>query len=80
MASAYPSPDESFRRLHAAGWSIGETGTASRWLVGGANGENLIRASGSPHAEAWWRACEQAEALGMLGRSVPPMPGPGRLP
>jgi hypothetical protein len=54
--STYPSPDESFRRLHAAGWSVGETGTAGRWLVSGANGENRIQASGSTQAEAWWRA------------------------
>jgi hypothetical protein len=38
------------------------------WLVTGANGENLIEARGSTQAEAWERACRQAEALGMLRR------------
>jgi hypothetical protein len=69
MARAYPTPDESFRRLHAAGWSVGETGTATCWIVSGTNGENQLAARGSTQAEAWHRAVEQAEALGMLGRS-----------
>jgi hypothetical protein len=34
-----PSVDESFARLHAAGWSVGETETATRWLVSGVNGD-----------------------------------------
>jgi hypothetical protein len=68
MARAHPSPDESLRRLHAAGWSVGETGTASGWVVSGQNGENVIEARGATQSEAWHRACEQAEALGMLGR------------
>jgi hypothetical protein len=40
MARTFPTPDESFARLHDAGWSIGETGTAGHWLVSGTNGEN----------------------------------------
>jgi hypothetical protein len=32
--------------LHRAGWSIGEVGTSSGWLVTGTNGENVIRAVG----------------------------------
>jgi hypothetical protein len=43
----YPSVDESFARLHRAGWSIGETGGAGVWLVCGTNGENVIHAEGS---------------------------------
>jgi hypothetical protein len=35
------SADESFARLHAAGCSVGETGSAGGWLVTGANGENV---------------------------------------
>jgi hypothetical protein len=66
MARAHPTPDESFARLHAAGWSVGETGTAGRWLVSGTNGENQLAARGSTQAEAWYRACEQAAAVGML--------------
>jgi hypothetical protein len=44
MASSFPRPDESFDRLHRAGWSIGETATAGGWLVTGTNGENAIEA------------------------------------
>jgi hypothetical protein len=35
----YRSVDESFARLHRAGWSIGETGGANVWLVIGTNGD-----------------------------------------
>ena len=76
---AYPSPDESFARLHRAGWSLGETGSAGRWLVTGSNGENQISATGASQAEAWHRAVEQAEALGMLARSPAGQAGPPPL-
>ena len=36
------------------------------WLVTGANGENVLEARGATQAEAWHRACQQAESLGML--------------
>jgi hypothetical protein len=62
----YPSVDESFARLHSAGWSIGETGGAGVCLVSGTNGENVIHAEGRSQAEAWYRATLQAEAVGML--------------
>jgi hypothetical protein len=69
----YPAPDESFARLHRASWSVGETsfvGAAGEcWQVSGVNGENQVRAQGRTQAEAWWNACQQAEALGMQGRS-----------
>jgi hypothetical protein len=65
--SSYPTVEESFVRLHVAGWTVGETATATRWLVCGVNGENAINAVGRSQAEAWWRACEQAAAVGMLG-------------
>jgi hypothetical protein len=61
----YPSVDESFARLHAAGWSVGDTGTATRWLVCGGNGENAVMAVGRSQAEAWWRACEQSLVAGV---------------
>jgi hypothetical protein len=62
-------PDESRERLHRAGWSIGETATATSWIVTGVNGENGIQAQGASQAEAWHRAVEQAAAVGMAGRS-----------
>jgi len=46
------------------------------WQVDGQNGENLIRADGASQVEAWHRAVEQAEALGMLGRSPAVQAGP----
>jgi hypothetical protein len=64
----YASVDESLDRLHRAGWSVGDYGTAKRWIVSGGNGENLIYAEGDTRAEAWHRACEQAAAVGMLAR------------
>jgi hypothetical protein len=36
------------------------------WAVSGTNGENAIDARGTSQDEAWWRACEQARAVGML--------------
>jgi hypothetical protein len=30
-------------RLHRSGWSIGEAGTSSAWLVTGTNGGNVRR-------------------------------------
>jgi hypothetical protein len=71
----YPSVDESRDRLHRAGWSVGETavgpGHALVWVVSGTNGENRIEVRGGSQAEAWWRACQQAEAVGMLARPRP---------
>jgi hypothetical protein len=64
--SAYPTVDDSRDRLHRAGWSVGEIATAAGWVVSGSNGENQLAARGSTQPEAWWRACEQARAVGML--------------
>jgi hypothetical protein len=58
-------------RLHGAGWSIGEIGCGAAWLVSGVNGENAIRTAGPIRAAAWRRACDQASAVGMLGRTLP---------
>jgi hypothetical protein len=60
-------------RLHRAGWSIGDAAFQYKdgcvvWLVSGYNGENLIHVESSTRAAAWWAACQQAEAVGMLGR------------
>ena len=63
----FPSVDESFDRLHCAGWSVGEVATSGAWSVIGTNGENVLEARGQTQTRAWWRACEQARAVGMLG-------------
>ena len=44
------------------------TAKGPAWLVRGTNGENQIQARGRTQAEAWHLACQQAEAVGMLGR------------
>jgi hypothetical protein len=40
MMSGFPRVDESFDRLHRAGWSVDEG------IVSGANGENVLEARG----------------------------------
>jgi hypothetical protein len=62
--------DECHERLHAAGWSLGEAMFGDRWFVDGTNGENIIQASGLTQKEAWSRAVEQAQSLGMLRNRV----------
>src|SRR5437016_2394701 len=58
--------------VHRAGWSVGDvpilTAEGPAWLVSGTNGENAVNARGATQAEAWHRACQQAEAAGMLRR------------
>ncbi len=60
-----------FGRLHRAGWSVGDarilTASGPAWWVSGSNGENLVNAHGQTQAEAWHQACQQAQAVGMLG-------------
>ena len=68
MPPAVPSSDESFLRLHAAGWSIGDVAYVDRgdgapvlvWLVTGTKGEDRIRAEGPTRDEAWREAVGQA--------------------
>ena len=63
----YPTAEESRDRLHRAGWSVGDVGTSGGgWLVTGTNGENVLKAWGWTPAEAWYRACQEAAAVGML--------------
>jgi hypothetical protein len=73
--NVFPTSDDSFARLHAAGWSVGEVRLllvgALLWQVDGTNGENAILARALTQAGAWHRACQQAEAVGMLRRSQP---------
>jgi hypothetical protein len=66
LPSSLPGPDESRARLCRAGWSVGEVGAADGWLVSGTNGANVLRAEGGTQAEAWLRARQQAEAVGVL--------------
>jgi hypothetical protein len=58
--NALPGVDDSFARLHAAGWSVGDvrllTAAGPAWLVTGTNGENAVNAQGQTQAEAWHRA------------------------
>jgi hypothetical protein len=54
------------RRLHAAGWSVGEVAAGSHWLVNGTNGENRVHAVGESQAAAWELAIEQAGAVGIV--------------
>jgi hypothetical protein len=61
-----PDVDESRDRLHRAGWSIGEIAGVTCWVVPGHNGENAIVAEGQSQGEAWYRAAQQTEAVGML--------------
>ena len=65
----YPTVDECRERLHRAGWSVGEVAGVFTWLVTGSIGENAIRAEGHTQAAAWWAACVQARAVGMLAET-----------
>ena len=47
--NALPSVDESFDRLHRAGWSVGEVATTGEWVVIGTNGRNVVVNSGHCH-------------------------------
>jgi hypothetical protein len=76
-SSRYPPVDESRDRLLRAGWLIGGGGCSTGWVVTATNGANHFQTQGATYAEAYWRACEQAQALGML---APPREGPGRCP
>ena len=63
--------DDSFARLHAAGWTVGDVAVHGEsglmWLVTRTNGENRIEARGASQDEAWHNAVLQAEAMGMAG-------------
>jgi hypothetical protein len=63
---------ESYDRLSRAGWMISSAGIgaprADRWLLCGTNGENVLVAGGDTLEEAYWRACIQARAVGMLAK------------
>jgi len=42
-----PSVDESYERLHRAGWSVGEIATASEWIVSGGDAVVVVRIRGA---------------------------------
>jgi hypothetical protein len=62
--------DECYGRLHASGWSVGEscflTNSGIVWQVDGTNGANRLLARGPSQAAAWRSACEQAAAAGIV--------------
>jgi hypothetical protein len=64
--------DECAARLHAAGWSAGEscfmTDTRGVWQVDGTNGENRLLTREPTQTGAWRAACEQAATEGTVGR------------
>jgi hypothetical protein len=67
LAEPETSVDAAARRLHAAGWNVGDVASGGCWLVSGTNGENRILAVAGSQAAAWQLATEQAAAVGMLG-------------
>ena len=69
--TTFATVDSARTRLHQAAWSIGETATATRWIITGVNGENAIQTQGATQAEAWHRAVGQAEAVGMASKQQP---------
>ena len=75
MTMGYPSAGESLGRPHRAGWSAGYARFGETWAVYGTNGENVIDAAGPALDEAYWRACEQARAVGMLAPAPVGRPG-----
>lgn len=65
--------DNFFRQLKRVGWSVGNTAVHTVdgqvvWIVGGSNGENLLRAEGPTCDAAWLAAVGQARELGMAGQ------------
>jgi hypothetical protein len=70
LVDSYPTVGESFTRLQRAGWSVCDvrvlTTQGPTWLGSGHNGENAFSARGVTQAEAWHKACQQLEAVGML--------------
>lgn len=67
---ALPPIADMMRNLRRSGWTMGDytlkkpTGRIA--VVSGHNGENVIRTEAETKELAWWRACQQAQSLGML--------------
>jgi hypothetical protein len=64
--------DEAYDRLPSAGWSLGVYSVAGSrgvtCIVEGVNGENMIRGEGATSDAVFQSACDQARAVGLLGR------------
>ena len=66
----FASSDESFARLHAAGWSVAEVRLAEgQWLVTGSNGEP----AGSQRRESGGSLVAGVWASGSRGRAGAPV-------
>jgi hypothetical protein len=63
--TAYPTVEESRKRLHEAGWSLHESCLGARWEVVLSNGTERLIALGATSAEAWYRATLCAEEVGL---------------
>jgi hypothetical protein len=70
MAIEYPPLDKSRACLERSGWSVNDAAVITpqglRWLVNGVQGQFALKAEGESQAEAWYRACRKAHALGLL--------------
>lgn len=68
----FPASTASLARLRHAGWTVAVytiryvSPPALEWIVVGEAGAARLLAAGATRDEAGWRACEQAEAIGML--------------
>jgi hypothetical protein len=67
LADAETPVDAAARRLHSAGWSVGDVAAGRQWLITGMNGEIRVHAVAESQAVAWQLAVVQAAAVGMLG-------------
>jgi hypothetical protein len=65
----YPTVDASADRLKRAGWSAGDMAVHGPagvvWVVTASSGDQQLAGRGTTQAEAWHRACLQAEAFGL---------------
>jgi hypothetical protein len=70
--AALVATDRCFALLHAAGWSVGEAGFATRggcvWQVNLTNGGHTVLAWAETQTAAWRLAAEQAEAIPAVRR------------
>ena len=71
----YPTVEESFARLHAAGWAIGETGAARVWLLLSDEG-HVGRARTASHVPANFFIFSRPALEGGTGCLVPGLPSP----
>lgn len=62
-----PYLDDALVRVYAAGWFVGDIGTATGWLETERTARTGFRGART-QAEAWYRARQQAESQGMVGR------------